>query len=188
MARRFFALTILTVGLLPSMLIAHANAIVPNQVQLQRHCRERLGFGPTEPLYGPLLLQLRRCIDNTESQYEHASRLMRRSGVPMHYAAVNRETFTRYRKETQRSLNTRIQLQERNRLRYYRTVDLRDRDTVLDNHRRSRRIAVQDQQEVLLRQNRDKYLRWKRAVQACRIYSSDVRQECVSHELNRASR
>ena len=179
--KRIIALTIIAAGLIPSLPVHYAGASVPNQTALQRHCRDRLGFGQTEPVYGSLLLQLRRCIDNTREQYEHASRLLRRAGVT-HYSTVTRENV-RHGKETQRTLNTRMQDQERTRLSYYHNVPLADREFILQEHRRSKRLLVQEQERRLLRQRRAKLHRWRQAIQTCRNYVSEDRHDCVQYEL-----
>ncbi|MBT4120060.1 MAG: hypothetical protein HOG89_05560 [Candidatus Peribacter sp.] len=178
--KRLIALTVLAVGLLPSLPIDFASAIVPNQTELQRHCRDRLGFGQTEPVYGSLLLQLRRCIDNTRTQYEHASRLLNRAGIT-HYSSVTRDVS--YGRETQRSLNTRMLDQEKTRKSYYHNVPLGDREFILQEHRRSKRLIVQEQERRLLRQRREKLQRWRQALQTCKYYASENRHDCVQFEL-----
>lgn len=178
--KRIIAITILAIGLIPSLPVDFATAIVPNQTALQRHCRDRLGFGPTEPVYGSLLLQLRRCIDNTRIQYEHASRVLNRAGI-MHYSSVTRDAT--YGRETQRSLNTRMQDQERTRKSYYHNVPLADRESILQEHRRSKRLIVQEQQRLLLRQKRMKLQRWRQAIQTCTYSVSEDRHDCVQYEL-----
>lgn len=180
--KRFIAITILAVGLIPSLPVDFASAIVPNQTDLQRHCRDRLGFGQTEPVYGSLLLQLRRCIDNTRDQYEHASKLLRRAGIT-HYSSVAKENAPSFGRETQRSLNERMLDQERTRKSYYHNVPLEDREFILQEHRRSKRLIVQEQQRLLLRQKRAKLSRWRQAIQTCRYYVAEDRHDCVQYEL-----
>lgn len=184
MRTRLLALSVLSIGLIPSIPVDFASAIVPSQPDLQRHCRTRLGFGQTEPVYGSLLLQLRRCIDNTRKQYEHAARLMRRAGVA-HYQAYTQEQVKPKGKETQRGLNRRMEANERSRLRYYHTVDLEDREFLLQDHRRSRRLIVAEQADNLLRQKRAKHQRWRQALQTCRYFVSEDRHDCVRFELTR---
>ncbi len=179
--KRLIAITVLAVGLLPSLPIDFASAVVPNQSDLQRHCRDRLGFGRTEPVYGSLLQQLRRCIDNTRDQYEHASRLLRRAGVT-HYSTITRDNAP-VRRETQRTLNTRMQKQERTRISYYHNVPLADREILLQDHRISKRLIVKQQQQLLLRQKRAKLQRWRQAVQTCNYYVAEDRHDCVRYEL-----
>lgn len=179
--KRIIAITILAIGLLPSLPIDFASAIVPNQTELQRHCRDRLGFGQTEPVYGSLLLQLRRCIDNTRTQYERASRLLNRAGIT-HYSSVSREEPTHTR-ETQRSLNERMLSQEATRQSYYHNVPLADREFILQEHKRSKRLIIQEQERLLLRQKRVKLQRWRQAIQTCKYYVSENRHDCVRYEL-----
>jgi hypothetical protein len=179
--KRLIAITILAIGLLPSLPIDLASAVVPNQVDLQRHCRSRLGFGQTEPVYGSLLLQLRRCIDNTRQQYEFASRLLRHKGMA-HYSEVAKQHVSQQR-ETQRTLNVRMQRQERTRISYYHNVPLEDREFLLQEHRRSRRLIVQEQQRILLRQKRVKLHRWRQAIQTCKYYARQNRHTCVQFQL-----
>ncbi len=184
--KRLIAITVLTVGLVPSIPILFADAATPNQRDLTRHCRTRLGFSQTEPLFGPLLLQLRRCIDNTRQQYEHADRLMRRSGVT-HYSQRydQAQSFAPPVKETQRSLNTRTQREEVIRLDYYHNTTLDVRDRALREHRISRRFLVQEAEHRLLREKRAKQQRWVNAIQVCRYIARNQRQTCVYRELSR---
>jgi len=179
--KRIIAITILAIGLIPSLPVTSADAIVPNQEALQRHCRDRLGFGQTEPVYGSLLLQLRRCIDSTRTQYEHASRLLDRKGLT-HYSTVTKKN-TVTRRETQRTLNERMLDQERTRTSYYHNVPLADREFILQEHRRSKRLIVQEQERLLLRQRTDKLQRWRQALQTCKYYVRENRHDCVQFEL-----
>lgn len=183
--KKALATTVLFIGLLPSIPVGISLAGVPNQEELTRHCRDRLGFGQTEPIYGSQLLQLRRCIDNTKDQYERAEKLMRRAGVT-HYAQrfSQAETVTPGGRETQRSLNTRMLDQEETRLNYYHNVSLEDRDNALEEHQLRRRAQSQEQQLLLLRDIRTKQALWKRAVRTCVYYPREQRQECVYLELN----
>ena len=189
--KKLIAIAVLGIGLLPSLPIGTADAIVPSQPELVRHCRDRLGFGQTEPVYGSLLLQLRRCIDNTRRQYQHASRLLSRTGAvhysqyrPIHdrFRPINDERHVR---SSKRSINTRAEGRERARIAYYRTVNIEDRDILLRDHRRSRRLLVQEQRHHLLRHRRAKHTRWKQAIQTCRYIVRDQRHDCVRYELTR---
>lgn len=182
--KRLIALSILAVGLIPSIPVFTADAIVPNQEDLQRHCRERLGFGQTEPVYGSLLLQLRRCIDNTREQYETASRLLRRSGA-VHYSVITAENTESHHRITQRTLNTQMENAEQTRLSYYHNVPLEDREVLLQNQRTSRRLLVQEAEARLVRERRAKLDRYRRAIQTCRYYPATGSQECIQYELSR---
>jgi len=185
-SKRWIALTVLAIGLLPSIPVFIADAAVPNQADLQRHCRERLGFGPTEPLGGPMLLQLRRCIDNTKAQYEKADRLQARfSNRPaaVHYSVINKELTPDNPRETQRTLNERMLQQEKTRLSYYNTVPVEDREVLLTEHRRSRRLIIQEQEARLIRERRAKLEQWQRSIQICRYYTRDESLNCQWHEL-----
>ncbi|MDA0376103.1 MAG: hypothetical protein O3A80_02210 [bacterium] len=171
--KRIIAITILAIGLIPSLPVTSADAIVPNQEALQRHCRDRLGFGQTEPVYGSLLLQLRRCIDSTRTQYKPDL---------VHYSTVaKKETVTQ--RETQRTLNERMHNQERTRKSYYHNVPLADREFILQEHRRSKRLIVQEQERLLLRQRTDKLQRWRQALKTCTYYVRENRHDCVQFEL-----
>lgn len=182
--KKLLALAVLSIGIIPSIPVDFASAIVPNQVDLQRHCRNRLGFGQTEPLYGSLLLQLRRCVDNTRVQYEHAARLLNRKGN-VHYAQYFPGQSAPKGKETQRSLNTRMENAENSRITYYRTVGLEDREFLLQDHRRSRRLLVQEAEQRLLRQRREHYQRWRQSIQTCRYYVRENRHDCERFQLSR---
>lgn len=182
MTKRLLALSLLTIGLLPSIPVLTASALVPNQEDLQRHCRERLGFGNTEPVYGSLLLQLRRCIDSTEQQYERASRLLRRAGI-VHYSEITAEETAPHGRVTQRTLNEQQQSAENTRLSYYHNVPLQDREFLLQEHRRSKRILVQEQEQRLVRERRAKLLQYRRAIQTCRFERATGNTQCVWSEL-----
>ncbi|MCA9371073.1 MAG: hypothetical protein KC680_03890 [Candidatus Peregrinibacteria bacterium] len=183
--KRLLAISLLTVGLLPSIPVLQTLASVPSQEDLTRHCRDRLGFGQTEPIYGSQLLQLRRCIDNTRSQYEKADQLLRRAGAT-HYAQRydQAQTLAPTGRETQRSLNERVLREEQVREEYYNNVSLEDRDDALEAHRLRRRAESYEQQLLLLRDIRSKQAKWKRAVRTCVYYPREQRQECVYLELN----
>lgn len=183
--KRLLALAVLTVGLVPSIPVFLTEAAVPNQEELQRHCRDRLGFGQTEPLYGPTLLQLRRCIDNTKTQYEQADRLQRRFSQPaaVHYSVIHREQAPENPRETQRTLNERMLQQERTRLSYYHTVPVEDREVLLSQHRISRRLLVQEQEARLIRERRAKLDQWRRSIQVCRYFADESRHLCQQYEL-----
>lgn len=182
--KRLIALTVLSVGLLPSLPVDFASAIVPTQEDLQRHCRDRLGFGQTEPVYGPLLLQLRRCIDNTKEQYEHAARLLRRSGA-VHYSSVTKENAVDRGRVTQRTLNTTMEEAEKTRISYYRNVPVEDREYLLNEHRRSRRLLVQEAEQRLVRERRAKLFRYRQAIQTCRYEVASGSHHCVRYELSK---
>lgn len=192
--QRLLALTVLGFGLIPSFVVSRADAVVPNHVDLQRHCRARLGFGQTEPIYGSQVLQLRRCIDNTAKQYMLVSRALRRTGRSHYYARGQQNLMVHSkrpavvvhgRRETQRSLNTRVQREEKNRINYYHKTPLQTREFLLQDHRRSRRLVVQEAERRLVRQRRAKHQRWRQAITTCRYFARDGRHDCERYHLSR---
>lgn len=182
--KKILALLVLTVGLLPSIPVFFATAAAPTQEELTKHCRTRLGFGQTEPIYGPMVLQLRRCIDSTREQYERAATLERRAGVTHYTQRYDQaQSMAQPVKETQRSLNTRVEREEDIRLDYYHNSTVEERTEALRQHRIDRRLFAQEVQQTLLRERRAKQQRWKTAIQVCRYYARSERQYCVYSQL-----
>jgi hypothetical protein len=182
--RRLLALTVLTVGLLPSIPLMSATARGLTQKQMTESCRRELGYGTADPLYGALLHELRRCVNTKRKASVNQDILNRR------LARYDQRFWQRYEhgqkilNETQRSLNNRMEDQEHRRISYYHNVPLEDRDIILKKHRRSRRQIVQEAEQRLMRERRAKYLRWQGAIQSCRYFPSTKHSECVWHMLS----
>src|SRR3989344_2753681 len=170
--KRLLAISVLALGLLPSIPLSIAEAGIGTQEDLTRHCRDRLGFPQTLPLYGQDLLQLRHCIDSTREQFQYADRLTRRAGIfpdVDRYEEVQEAVTTR--KETRRSLNDRLYTEGNQRITYFKETPVDIREYALQQHRTSRRLAVHEQEQRIILEKKEKQLRWQRAVQVCRYYA-----------------
>ncbi len=184
--KRLLAITVLALGLLPSLPVFTATALSLAEESLNDHCRSRLGIGQTEPVYGLVLQQIKRCMTNTAEQFKIAETLQRRAGIG-HYvqrydeAQAARPVF----RETQRSLTTRMLKQEEIRIDYYKTSTVSERAEALNLHRISRRLAVREKEQQLFQERLQKQMQWQRAIQACRYSVRSQSGNCALMELTR---
>lgn len=183
--KRFIATLVLALGILPSIPVVSTFARVPNQRTLTRDCKDRLGFGQTDPLYGAQVLALRRCIDETKASYSHAEQLLRDAPIS-HYTS----RFTRLqqavatRRETRRSLNNRMEAQKEIRDSYYSNLTINQRDVALQQHFIERRTESTSPEAYVLRAIRAKQAEWNNAIRSCVFYPRENRQECVYIKLS----
>jgi len=183
--KRLLAISVLTIGLLPSIPVFIANAAVPSQDELNRHCRSRLGYAQTEPLVGSSVFQLRRCISSTKKQYEALDRFQNK------LQRYDQTFWKRYEygqtilHESQRGLDKRMENQEQIRERYYKTKTVQEREIELSEHRRSRRTIVRQKEQQLLLEKRAQRDTWKKAIQTCTYYPRENREMCVQQMLTK---
>lgn len=181
--RRLIAILVLTIGIAPSIPIFLAQAAVPSQEELVRHCRDRLGYSQTEPLVGASVFQLRRCITNVKKQYERVERLEQKLQRYDQHFWQRYEYGQKILRESRRGLEKRVENQVQVRTSYYKNTSLDERAEDLEAHRRSRRTIVREQEQKLLRERRAKQEKWRNAIQACRVYPRAERENCVQYML-----
>ncbi len=181
--RRLLAIFVLTIGLIPSIPVFVTSAALPSDEELNSLCRERLGHGPTDPLVGSEVFQLRRCINNMKTQFERAELLERR------LQRYDQRFWQRYEygqevlRESRRSLDSRMQQQRETRTNYYKDTSVQERAVELQAHRRSRRAVVREKEQQLLRERRIKQEKWQNAIRACRTYERSQQQQCFQFML-----
>jgi len=181
--KRLLAISVLTIGLLPSIPVFVASAAIPSQDELNRHCRSRLGYAQTEPLVGSLVFQLRRCITNTKQQYEALDTFQRKLQRYDQIFWKRYEYGQNILHESQRSLDKRMENQEQIRETYYKTKTVQEREIELNEHRRSRRTIVRQKEQQLLLERRAQREKWTKAIQTCTYYPRENREECVQQML-----
>jgi hypothetical protein len=181
--KRLLAISILTFGLLPSIPVFVTSAATLSQSALTRHCRTVIGYGPTDPLVGSAVYELRRCINVTKKkfeQFEVVERIQQRA---------DQQFWKRYEygqnilRESQRSLDKRMENQEQIRTTYYKNTPVQKREEDLSTHRRSRRTIVREREQQLLRERRSERDKWTKAIRSCTYYPRAERESCVQYML-----
>jgi hypothetical protein len=181
--KRLLAISLLGFGLLPSIPVLVTSAAIPSQTALTRHCRTVIGYGPTDPLVGSAVYELRRCINVTKKkfeQFEEVERIQQRA---------DQQFWKRYEygqkilHESQRGLDKRMENQEQIRTTYFKNTSVEKREIELNKHRRSRRAAVRETEQQLLRERRSEREKWTKAIQSCTHYSRAERESCVQYML-----
>lgn len=173
--RRFLAISVLAAGLLPSVPAPGVSAGFMNQHELILYCRNRLGYGPTNPLYGKNLLRIRRCIDSARHEKNAETALQK----PVHYTQLYQNVEPGAKKEMRRSLHKRVYGQQDIRKQYYLNTDINDRAVAMNEHRKQRRAEVQQPQRLLMRELRAKQFISNGSIRSCVYYISEKREECV---------
>ena len=178
--KRILAICVLAVGIAPSIPVFNALARVPRQDVLVRECKDKLGFGQTQPLHGAEVLALRRCLDSAKEYYREARFEVRLLPVSHYQSTYERlQAAVATRRESRRSLNARVEFQKDIREDYYTSLTIGERDLALQQHREDRRTQPESPQAYVLRAVRAKQAEWRNAIRSCVYYPREQRQECV---------
>ena len=181
--RRLLAILVLTIGLIPSIPALYAYAASPSQEDLVRYCRDKLGYGQTQRLVGSSVFLLRSCITDIKKQSEADMRFENVLQRKDQHFWKRYEYGQKILKESQRSLQKRIENKVAIRETYYRQTSVEQRQADLLKHIAARRAAVRIQEQNLLRDKRAAQEKWKNAIQACRSYDRAEREQCVQFLL-----
>ena len=181
--RRFLAIFVLTIGLLPSIPVMFAHASASSQEDIVRYCKNTLGYGQTQRLVGSSVFLLRECITDVRKQAEADVLLEDILQRKDQHFWRRYEYGQRILQESQRSLQERVENQVQVRETYYKQTSIEQRQADLLNHIAARRAAVRIQEQNLLREKRAMQDKWNSAIQTCRSYERTEREQCIQFLL-----
>ena len=182
--KRFLALTLAFVGILPTAVIGVAvDAAGTEYSALEKSCRSELGYPAVGQLLGSQLFFVRRCVFNHQTAEEQSLEVDR---IQQRYDQQfwrRHEIGQSFLHESRRSLRDRIDLQGKIREDAFRTLSLKDRSNILQQQRSLDRSAVREKERAIDQQWKA-YLEERRTLnEKCSSYKREVRYKCLDGSL-----